>query len=378
MQAFIHLKALFKGEVMVDPAVKNRTTKKSGMKTLTPGEVLFNENDVAESLFIIQKGQLRLFSPKGRGFVEIAILRAGEVIGEMAYFDEKSSLRSCSAAAITTTEVIEISFQAFAKTMNDLNPWFKTIINTLADRLRMTNQKLKKLECNSVGVSKGGKPGEYIFLSERDAVNMLGVTYMCLKSHGRSAANRICITLSQLKYYALDVFNLSEVKFEEFVQLLEDENVISIVIPDGKTAKLLFAENVEYLGDLLTFFNNQKRLTDDKKNTISEKCEILLAKIIEKNGMDKIAESKRKNERLEVRLCEVLNFFKERNIPIREDDYNDAIKLGIADEIMVGEDNCLTSSINCSKLIELYFPLKMINAIKRLNMKKEKSTNTRY
>ena len=40
------------------------------------------------------------FRPKGKGFVEIAVLRKGEVIGEMAYFDEKQSLRSCSASAL--------------------------------------------------------------------------------------------------------------------------------------------------------------------------------------------------------------------------------------------------------------------------------------
>ena len=125
--------------------------KKSGIRTFKPGEVLFNENDPATSLYIIQKGQIRLFRPKGRGFVDLAILRSGEVIGEMAYFDEKSRRRSCSASAIVTTEVIEISFVAFAKTMEGLNPWFKTIINTLANRLRKTNERVKELETNSVG-----------------------------------------------------------------------------------------------------------------------------------------------------------------------------------------------------------------------------------
>ena len=45
---------------------------KSGMRLLQPSEVLFNDGDPANSLFIIQKGQLRLYKPKGRGFIEIA------------------------------------------------------------------------------------------------------------------------------------------------------------------------------------------------------------------------------------------------------------------------------------------------------------------
>ena len=64
------------------------TSAKSGIKQLKPGDVLFNDGDNAVSLFIIQKGQIRLYKPKGKGFIEIGVLRAGEVIGEMAYFDE--------------------------------------------------------------------------------------------------------------------------------------------------------------------------------------------------------------------------------------------------------------------------------------------------
>ncbi len=92
---------------------------KAGIKNLKPGEVLFNDGEIADSLFIIQKGQVRLYKPKGKGFIELAVLRAGEVIGEMAYFDEDGSgrKRSCSASAITGVEIIEISFVAFGKTM---------------------------------------------------------------------------------------------------------------------------------------------------------------------------------------------------------------------------------------------------------------------
>lgn len=127
------------------------TASKSGLIQYKPSDIIFNQNDPADCLYIIQKGQIRLFIPKGKGFVELAILRAGEVIGEMAYFDDKASRRSCSAQAIVTTEVIRISFKAFEKTMAGLNPWFKTIINTLADRLRKTNDKVRELEGNSVG-----------------------------------------------------------------------------------------------------------------------------------------------------------------------------------------------------------------------------------
>ena len=141
-------------------------TAKSGIRNLKPGEILFNEGEVADSLFIIQKGQVRLFKPKGKGFVELAVLRSGEVIGEMAYFDEDGSgrKRSCSASAITPVEIIEVSFVAFGKTMQSLNPWFKTIITTLVTRLRKTNTRIRELEDNQASVSYGGKHSGYEFM----------------------------------------------------------------------------------------------------------------------------------------------------------------------------------------------------------------------
>jgi CRP-like cAMP-binding protein len=69
-------------------AKKSNSSGKSGLRRMKPSEVLFNDGEKANSLYIIQKGQLRLYKPKGKGFVEIAVLRAGEVIGEMAYFDD--------------------------------------------------------------------------------------------------------------------------------------------------------------------------------------------------------------------------------------------------------------------------------------------------
>ena len=182
-------------------------TQKSGMKTFKAAEILFREGDLASSLYIIQKGQIRLFLPKGRGFVEIGILRAGEVIGEMAFFDETAKRRSCSAEAIVQTDVIEISFEAFAKTMQNLNPWFKTIINTLADRLRKANDKIKSLESNSVSFGKDGKVSDYKFFHNVDIVRFLSMLVLVVESHGIDASGVRVLDISKLKFFLVEMFN---------------------------------------------------------------------------------------------------------------------------------------------------------------------------
>lgn len=146
-------------------------------KKIEAGESLFAEGDKANSLFIIQKGQIRLFKPKGKGFVDLGVLRAGEVIGEMAFFDEKAKERSASATAIVSSEVIEITFEALEKTLSHLNPWFKTLIITLVNRLKTSNDKLKNLENNSVGIS-----GEYKFFQTVDLIKLFSLLHLFLQT----------------------------------------------------------------------------------------------------------------------------------------------------------------------------------------------------
>jgi CRP/FNR family transcriptional regulator, cyclic AMP receptor protein len=339
--------------------------KKSGIRQFKPGDVLFNENDPAESLYIIQSGQIRLYRPKGRGFIDLAILRTGEVIGEMAYFDEKASRRSCSAAAIITTEVIEISFKAFAKTMSGLNPWFKTIINTLADRLRKTNEKVKALESNSVGFGAGGKVGDYVFFHSTDIVKMLSSLYLVFKTHAEKKESHYEIHENKLKFYLLDVYNTNEVKWEEFKQLLRNEEMMEVGLDEDKLPKILKVKNVDAFRAMLVFFNTQRVTEDSKKLQISNKCQTFLKSILDQFVAKGVVE-----EKAEADLTAIIETYKEKNIPISNEDLIDAITAGICDDILVGTGNRLTTTVNYMKLKKLYPSIKMMNAVKKINESK--------
>ena len=119
---------------------------------------MFHEKDKANSLFIVQKGNIRLFSKKGAGYIDLAMVQPGEVIGEMGYFDNKNLRRSrCSASAVGEAEAIEVSYEGFDGIMESLNPWVSTIIKTLVERLKGSNEKVKKTESNSLGYKGGGR-----------------------------------------------------------------------------------------------------------------------------------------------------------------------------------------------------------------------------
>lgn len=344
-------------------AKKAAPSKKSGIKSFEPGEILFHEGDNAESLYIIQKGQIRLYRPKGRGFVDIAILRNGEVIGEMAYFDEDNTKRSCSAAAIVTTEVIEISFTAFEKTMAGLNPWFKTIINTLANRLRKTNEKVKQLETNSVGFGQGGKVADYVFFHTNDILKILSTIHLVLVSHGERRDSGVWeLHKNKLQFYMFDVYNVSEIKYEEFFPLLKELGLVDVAKDEDGLPKIIQVKKPEDIKSIIIFLNSQRRLEDDKKVNISSKGERFLTRIVEQFKKQGVEKPKAKAD-----ISAILSDFKERKVPITDDDFKEIVSNGLAEDILVGEGNQLTSVVYYDKVVKILPSIRLNNAVKKIN-----------
>ncbi len=333
------------------------TQKKSGIKVLQPGEVLFNEGDAAVSMYIIQKGQLRLYRPKGKGFIELAVLRTGEMLGEMSYFDPDSKRRSASAAAITHTEVIEISFAALEKTMTSLNPWFKTLINTLAERLRKSNEKVKAFENNSIGFS-----GEFKFFQSADVVKILSILFLTFRSLAENKEGKWVLHMSKLKTYAIDIFNVNEAKLEEFIQLLITEKIIEVAADEDGSPKNLIIKEPETFRIFQVFFNTQRSMKDDRKLIISNKCEKFLIKVLETvEGQEAI------DGKIEVDLSAIVNHFKEYNLGIALDDFQGAKNAKFCGEYKMEDNGRVTTVINLDYLKRMFPVIRFMNALNRVN-----------
>jgi CRP/FNR family transcriptional regulator, cyclic AMP receptor protein len=348
-------------EVILDP-----TIKRSGIRNLKPGEILFKEADLANSLYIIQKGQIRLFRPKGKGQIEIGVLHVGEVIGEMAYFDKDNRKRSCSAEAMVTTDVIEISFPAFGKAMDGLSPWFRTIIQTLAKRLRKSNERVKSLESSSAGYGVGSS--DYKFFMGADIVKMISLIYMVAKSHGKLKEGKIFFHMNMLKFYFQEVYGLSEPKFHEFLQILKLEKLLDITKDENQLPKVVEISDIEYFRDLLVFFNTQRIAPDDKRMVISDKCEQFLEKII----LTIKASKKEEEEKIVVDVSPILADYNYRNINIGPDDLRDAIVQKFCEELVVGKGSQLTTNVHYHKLKKLFPAIRLMNIINGINDAKNK------
>ncbi len=120
-------------------------------KIFKANEVLFNIGDPADVMYIVRKGTLRVFFPKGGEEVTVATLKDGAIVGEMAFFDDKP--RSASVKAQDDTEVTVISKTDFEKLLTQVPKWIVTMMQSLVGRLRQANERLQTLE------AAGAKPG---------------------------------------------------------------------------------------------------------------------------------------------------------------------------------------------------------------------------
>lgn len=354
------------------------TQVKSGLRALKSGEILFNDGDPAESLYIIQKGQIRLFKPKGKGFVEIGVLRAGEVIGEMAYFDQDGSgkKRSCSASAITGVEIVEISFLAFGKTMQSLNPWFKTIINTLVTRLRKTNGRIKELEDNQTA-SYGKNVGNYEFMKPIEVMRVLGTLFLVFKAHGEVKGQALAVNRKILTLYTSDMYQIMESKLENVLNILFMLNLVEFEEDEDKLPNLILLKNIELIRQIFIFYNTERHLPDDKKMRISDKCEMILAKMLEtlsSNPVIDIPNLRVTDEYIPkftkyYVLNPVIQDFKDKNISINPDHLDDGRNVGFFGEVMMKDGNVFIEA-DIGKVQKTYPVIRFMNAIRKSNQEK--------
>lgn len=109
-------------------------------KNLKTNEILFNEGDFPDNMYIVRNGQISIFNSKNGVENQLAIVGPGELIGELAMFDKKP--RSASAKALSDSSVVILPYPQLEKQMETLPDWVKIIMKTMGEKLRIANQKL--------------------------------------------------------------------------------------------------------------------------------------------------------------------------------------------------------------------------------------------
>src|SRR5690606_6609310 len=95
---------------------------------------LIRENDISRKLFILRKGKVRVYKNYLGGKITLAILGAGEIFGELSFFDSKP--RSASVEAITDITIDCIDGEHLNNEIQALPDWVHLIFQSVATRFR--------------------------------------------------------------------------------------------------------------------------------------------------------------------------------------------------------------------------------------------------
>lgn len=103
-------------------------------RSFKAGGVIFREGDVANELFVIKSGQVRIQI----GNRTVTELGQESIFGEMALID--SEPRSATATAITDVELVPVSEKQFLFLVSQTPYFALKVMRVLAQRLRVTNK----------------------------------------------------------------------------------------------------------------------------------------------------------------------------------------------------------------------------------------------
>ncbi|HVK60033.1 MAG TPA: cyclic nucleotide-binding domain-containing protein [Bdellovibrionales bacterium] len=235
----------------------------SGPKTLKKGDILFRENDPSEAMYVIKSGKIAITKAKGMSEITLAELGPGDMLGEMAFFDNKP--RSAGAKAVQDSVVIELPFAALNAQFKTFPEWLKAVVRTVNNHLRNANMKIKNLEKSS--------EEDTLFFTPHLVSRLGAILGLVAARYGEKSPDTPGHTLvppNRLRNYTIQVFQAPTAKMTKFQEVLQGLGHFKIEeIGEGRQKLTLF--NTDFLLGFVDWYNDWIFKSEDKKVTIEEK-----------------------------------------------------------------------------------------------------------
>lgn len=232
----------------------------SALKNLKKGEILFREGDASDAMYVIKSGKIAITKSKGSSEVILAELGPGDMLGEMAFFDNRP--RSAGAKANVDSVVIELPFKALNAQFKTFPEWLKAVVRTVNNHLRNANQKIKNLEKSVEEETEYFPP----FLVTR----LVGILGLVASHYGEKTENGIEVPPGMLRKYTIQVYQLPTAKMQKMLEILsgfgyaKSENL-------GEDRVRITVHKLDLLLEFASFYTDWLFKSEDKKVTIFEK-----------------------------------------------------------------------------------------------------------
>lgn len=111
------------------------------IQRLSDGEMVFKQGTLADCMYVIRSGRVRIFRDQDGAETTLATLKPGDSFGEIALFDRQA--RSASAQAVGDTEVDVVPRAAFEALQCD--PIIRQVMVKMGQRIREIDEAFEKL-----------------------------------------------------------------------------------------------------------------------------------------------------------------------------------------------------------------------------------------
>ena len=298
------------------------------IKELKQGEILFREGDASDCLYVIKKGMIAVTKAKGAGEIELAVLKPGEMSGEMAFFD--SSPRSAGGKAKTNATVIVLPFSALYAQFQNFPEWLKAMVKTINSKLRDANKKIKNLEQSS-------KEDNTLFpphLITRLCAIISLVTYKC----GEKVEEGYVVPFWTLRNYCIQIFQQPTNKLDKILLALQELNLTKVEdLGEGK--KRITVLNQGLLTRFVDWYNEYLFKEESKRITIEEK-ELPILKALSHYGNKLEPDAKGV---VKVNLTEIQNnSMKDLGYLVSVNDSDSLVEKGLAQDKQSSEGGAIT------------------------------------
>jgi len=315
-----------------------------GTKKLKKGESLFREGEMSKAMYLIRAGAIRIFKKKGDSQIEIDNLRAGQIVGEMAFLD--GNARSASGEAMLDSELVEISQEIYQSALSQTPEWLTILFKALVARLRSTTTKLKNLESSSTSVDykDGQSQRTFVFLSTHDCLKIATALLLAGSRSNETTPEGKKVKFSTVDRYAQQVMGVPGAKTTCFLETIKQTGILTF----GATSEEIFLKDAITLEQYIQFQGDENIAEASKRHDISIRGFTILSLLAKhlshfpKDGSGQVT----------INIMEVIQIEAKATgrEPFRVDEFPEIAHLGYATQLNIKSGSEQLTTVNPEKL----------------------------
>jgi len=237
--------------------------------TLKPGEMVFDENDEGDDLYLLEKGSIKIKKETPFGEQALSRITSGDFFGEMNFIDPASR----SADAVCEEDVSLFSVKRselevlFEQSKEVAVQFYWQFWKSLSRRTREANNMLKTFFEGSAGGPKAAMSQEEVSRSKNISIE-LDRKIQLLQDRGLSAKElRLLAAFSKEELYNREDLIFREGDEGDKLYIILDGKVrITKHIPGAGEEALAILEKGDFFGEM-ALIDNQPRSADAKAHT---------------------------------------------------------------------------------------------------------------